>query len=162
MKYSIGFRGSIVRKTLDGSGRSVYQVARETGISATTITNWIKQYNAGTLSSDGCDAVTPDQRNPGEKLALLLESKTLADDSQGEWLRQKGLHSEHLPLWEQELTSMVNDKNTDMRNTIADLKKSNKELKKENERQKRALAEAAILLTLKKKFQHLFMEEEES
>jgi len=96
MKYSIGFRGAIVRKIQDGSGRSVCQVARETGISAVTISNWIKQYSAGTLSLDGCDAVTPDQRNPGEKLALLLESKTLTDESRGEWLRQKGLHSEHL------------------------------------------------------------------
>jgi len=45
---------------------------------------------------------------------------------------------------------MMNDKNTDMRTEITNLKKDNKQLKKENERQKKALAEAAILLTLKK------------
>lgn len=162
MKYSIGFRGSIIRKIQDGSGRSVYQVARETGISAATITNWINQHKAGTLRLDGCDAVTPDQRNPGEKLALLLESKTLAEETRGEWLRQQGLHSEHLPLWEQELVSIMNDKQSTTMADMADLKKENKRLKKENERQKQALAEAAILLTLKKKYQHLFAEEEEN
>jgi transposase-like protein len=85
----------------------------------------------------------------------------MAEDGRGEWLRQHGLHSEHLPLWEQELTSIMKDKQTDMRNDNANLRKENKRLQKENERQKKALAEAAILLTLKKKFQNLFVEDEE-
>lgn len=161
MKYSIGFRASIIRKTQDGSGRSISQIARETGINYTTITSWIEQHKAGKLSLDGCDAVTPDQRNPGEKLALLLEGKAMAEDGRGEWLRQHGLHSEHLPLWEQELTSIMNDKQADMRNDNANLRKENKRLQKENERQKKALAEAAILLTLKKKYHHLFAEDRE-
>jgi len=161
MKYSIGFRASIIRKTLDGSGRSVYQIAKETGINSATIANWISQHKAGRLSLDGCDAVTPEQRNPGEKLALLLEGKSLAKEGRGEWLRQHGLHSEHLPLWEQELTTIMNDKQSDMRNDNANLRREIKQLQKENERQKKALAEAAILLTLKKKFQHLFAEDGE-
>jgi len=33
-----------VKKTQDGSGRSVYQVAQETGINPTTLKNWISQY----------------------------------------------------------------------------------------------------------------------
>ena len=162
MKYSIGFRGSIVRKVIDGSGRSVYQIAKETGISPTTINSWLGQHKAGTLSLDGCDAVTPGQRHLGEKLALVLESKNLTDEIRGDWLRRHGLHSEHLPLWEQELTSMLNDKQTDMRNDNAALRKENKRLQKENERQKKALAEAAILMTLKKKYHHLFAEDEEN
>ena len=161
MKYSMGFRASIIRKTLDGSGRSVYQIAKETGINSATIANWIDQHKAGKLSLDGCDAVTPDQRNPGEKLALLLEGKAMAEEGRGEWLRQHGLHSEHLPLWEQELTAIMNDKQADIRNDNANLRKENKRLQKENERQKKALAEAAILLTLKKKFHHLFAEDRE-
>lgn len=76
MKYSLGFRASIVRKTQDGSGRSVYQVAKETGISPATVSSWINQFRNGTLSLDGSDGVTPGQRSPGEKLSLLLESKT--------------------------------------------------------------------------------------
>ena len=49
MKYSPGFKASIVRKTQDGSGRSVNQMARETGVSYTTIANWIEQYRIGKL-----------------------------------------------------------------------------------------------------------------
>ncbi|MEI6388273.1 MAG: transposase [Spirochaetota bacterium] len=150
MKYSMGFRASVVKKTLDGSGKSVSQVARETGISAITISNWIGLHKAGTLSLDGCDSLTPAQRGPGEKLSLLLESRTVSEDQRGEWLRQQGMHSESLPLWEQELTSIMNDKQTNLRAEITELKKDNKELRKELERQKEALVEAAILLTLKK------------
>lgn len=158
MRYSEGFRASIVKKTQDGSGRSVNQVVRETGINPGTIRNWITQLKNGSLNLDGCDTLTPSQRSPGEKLALLLESRNLREEGKGEWLRQHGLHSEHLPLWEQELTSIMNDKQTDLKAENAELKKDNKKLRKENERQQKALAEAAILLTLKKKYQNLFEE----
>jgi len=101
LKYSPGFRSSVVRKTLDGSGRSVAEVARETGVSYATVLSWIEKYRLGKLDVDDATGITPEQRNPGEKLTLLLESKTLDDDQKGEWLRQHGLHSEHLPLCEQ-------------------------------------------------------------
>ncbi len=161
MKYSPGFKASIVRKTQDGSGRSVNQMARETGVSYTTIANWIEQYRIGKLSLDDADGVPPHQRNPGEKLALLLESKTLSDEQKGEWLRQHGLHSEHLPLWEQELTTAMNDRKADMNQENAALKKENKRLQRELGRKEKALAEAAVLLTLKKKFRNLFADEDE-
>jgi hypothetical protein len=86
----------------------------------------------------------------------LLESRTVLEEGRGEWLRQRGLHSEHLPLWEQELASIMNDKQTNLRAENTELKKDNKKLKKEVERQKEALAEAAILITLKKKYPNLF------
>jgi len=161
MRYSEGFRASIVKKTQDGCGKSVYQIARETGINAVTIKNWITQFKNGRIKMDGCDAIMPSQRNPGEKLALLLESQTLEDDSKGEWLRQHGLHSEHLQLWEQELVSIMNDKQTDLKSENEDLKKANKQLQKEIKRQSKALSELAILISLKKKYPNLFEENED-
>ena len=161
MKYSAGFRASIVRKTQDGSGRSISEIARETGVSYTTITNWIEKYQLGKLDLDNADGVTPNQRNPGEKLSLLLESKSLSEDQMGEWLRQHGLHSEHLPLWEQELTTVMNDKQANLNQQNKDLKKENKRLQRELERKDKALSEAAVLLTLKKKFHNLFLHEDE-
>ena len=77
MKYSAGFRSSIVRKTLDGSGRSISEVAHETGVSDQTIRNWIEKYRAGKLDVDDATGMKPDQRNPGEKLSLLLVSATV-------------------------------------------------------------------------------------
>lgn len=158
MKYSLGFRASVVRKAVDGNGRSLAKVARDSGISPITLTNWIGQYKTGTLALDGSAEVTPEQRSPGEKLSLLLTSRTITEESRGEWLRQHGMHSEHLSLWEQELTGMMNDKQTDLKVENQELKKDNKRLKKELERSREALADAAILLTIKKNYPTLFSE----
>lgn len=55
----------------------------------------------------------------------------------------------------------MKNKNIDLKNENNKLKRENKELQKELIRKEKALAEAAILLTLKKKFQNLFVQEEE-
>ncbi len=158
MRYSEGFKVAIVKKTQDGSGRSVYQVARETGINPTTLKNWLSQYKHDMLGVDGCDSLPPSQRNPGEKLVLLLESRTIAEEEKAEWLRRHGMHSEHLALWEQELIRIMNDKQMDLKAENAALKKANKQLQKENKRQEKALSELAILISLKKKYPNLFEE----
>ena len=56
MKYSMGFRAAVVKKTQDGSGRSVSEVARESGISAITITNWIGQYKVFSVKRNSRDS----------------------------------------------------------------------------------------------------------
>ena len=55
----------------------------------------------------------------------------------------------------------MNDKQTDLKTENARLKKENKELQKEKKRQDKALAELEILISLKKKYQNLFEENEE-
>lgn len=47
----------------------------------------------------------------------------VADTERGEWLRQHGLHSEHLALYEQELKDIVSDKQLDLKRENAELKK---------------------------------------
>lgn len=160
MKYSEGFKASVVKRTQDGSGRTIAQVAREVGLSPSTLRSWINQMKHGTLSTEGSDTLTPNQRSPGEKLQLLLESQKLSGEAKGEWLRQQGLHSEHLTLWEQELVSMVQDKQTELKNENQALKKTNKQLQRELKKQEKALAELAILISLKKKYPTLFEDEE--
>jgi len=162
MKYSIGFRNSVLKKVLPPESRSVYSAAKEFGISAVTIQSWLSKLKEGTLDleTEGFEP-TPSQRGAAEKLKLLLESKGLSEDAQGEWLRKHGLHTEHLCLWTQELESLVTDKQEDLRRENAELKKENKQLKKEQERNQKAMAEALALLTLKKKVEKLFDSDEE-
>lgn len=160
MRYSNGFKASVVRRVQDGSGRSIYDVARETGVNALTIRNWLDKARNGTLNMDRLDSLTPDQRSPGEKLVLVLEAKGLPIDQQGEWLRSRGLHSEHLPLWEKELIETMSDQQGASTDEEKKLKKRIKELEKELNRKDKALSEAAVLLTLKKKYQHLFQNQD--
>ena len=163
MKYSEGFKSSIINKVIRGNGKSIQEIVRETGVSAATLNRWLRKHKAGILVLDGREGeLKPSQRNPAEKFSLLLESRGLEDKAWGEWLRQKGLHSEHLPLWEQELASFMREKNKDINKENSELKKRNKELEKELARKEKALAEAAILITLKKKYLHLFQEDGEN
>jgi transposase-like protein len=162
MKYSEGFKAQAVAKVLNDPTRSINEVAAELNVYSATLSSWINQAKQGKLGLSEGDAIPPLQRNPGEKFSLLLESKTIPAEQLGEWLRKQGLHSEHLPLWEQELADFMKNKNTDLKTENTDLKKQNKELQKELARKEKALAEAAVLLTLKKKYQNLFTQEEES
>jgi transposase-like protein len=158
MKYTDGFRGSVVRQVV--AGKSAYHVAKETGVNVATIQNWLSKHKSGSLVLDGSEGEPkPGSRSPVEKLALLMQSKSLTEGERGEWLRQNGLHTQHLSLWEQELASMMNNKKTDVDAENAALKKQNKELQKELAIKEKALAEAAVMLTLKKNFRYLFQVE---
>lgn len=149
MKYSKRFKESVLRKVLPPENRSVPEVAREMGISDQTIYNWKKMLENG-------DPLLNEESSPSsigrlEKFNLLLEGKTLHEDESGKWLREKGLHSEHLNLWEQELKDTLKDKDTELKHEVVRLRKEKKELEKELRRKDKALAEMAALITLKKK-----------
>jgi len=104
---------------------------------------------------------SPNHRSSSEKMKLLLESKQVSNESIGQWLREHGLHSEHLPLWEQEMLDVVSDKSDKRKEQNAELVKENKHLKKELARKEKALAEMAALLVLKKKADKLWGDKED-
>jgi len=164
MKYSVGFRNSVLRKVLPPENRSVYQVAKEVGISAITIQSWLSRLKDGTMIIEAGDfEPTPGQRGAEEKLKLLLESKSVTDANLGDWLRRHGLHSEHLSLWEQELGDILKDKQQQLRKENAELKKQIKQLQREITKKDKAMAEALAIITLKKKVAAIYanMDEEE-
>ena len=160
MRYSAGMKASILRKVLPPDPQPVAEVSRESGVSAATIHFWKKQAASGKVDL-GDSQLRPSDRSAAEKLTLLLESRRLSDDERGEWLRSRGVHSEHLPLWEQELREVVTEKEKKQRDEIAELRKKNKALEKELHRKEKALAETAALLTLKKKADEIWGDDED-
>ena len=149
MKYTRRIKESVLRKILPPENQSVTEVAREMGISDQTIYNWKKQAEDGILFLD--DLGSPLSANPIERFNLLLEGKSISEEETGKWLREKGLHSEHLNLWEQEFKDILKDKNNKLKLENQKLKKEKKVLERELRRKEKALAEVAALLTLKKK-----------
>ncbi len=159
MKYSTGFRNTILKKVLPPENKSIAEVSKETGVSDQTIRNWLLKLKNDSLNpQDG--EISPEQRSPAEKMSLIFESKSLSSEIKGEWLRKNGIHSEHLVLWEQELRDQVNDKTDKDKETIKDQKKKIKTLEKELKRKEKALAEMAALYTLKKKAEAIWGDEE--
>lgn len=153
MSYSIGFKESQVKKILPPSNRSIKEVANESGVTTQTLRIWIMQAKEGTLNKN--NTVSSANRSAREKLNLVIESKTISEDEEGRWLREKGLHSEHITLYEQELKDMMDNKKDSEKIINKKLKIENKRLERDLKRSQAALAEMAALYTLKKKADEL-------
>ncbi|MGV7929389.1 MAG: transposase [Spirochaetota bacterium] len=149
MKYSRRMKESVLRKVLPPENRSVSEVALEMGISDQTIYGWKRQAEKGTLSLE--DLGSPRETVQLERYNLIMESKSIGEEGLGAWLRGKGLHSEHLSLWQQEIQDTLSNKDTHLMEENRRLKKEKKELERELRRKEKALAEMAALVTLKKK-----------
>ena len=160
MRYSKGFKISVLKKVLPPNKRSVIEVAKETGISANSIYIWLKKLENGRMENDDSE-LRPTDRNPKEKLRLLLEGKSQKAENLGAWLRENGLHSEHLNQFEQELRDMAVNQNDKYKDENRRLKKEKLALEKELRRKEKALAEMAALLTLKKKAAEIWGENED-
>ena len=158
--YSAQFRNNVLRKLLPPQGKSVGEVAREFGLSTATIYGWKAKMNDGTLEvDDGAQGAR--HRQLSEKFSLLLESRGLAEDELGTWLRDNGLHSEHLSVWEQEVREAMTKGEEQAREELREAKKQIKRQQKELERKEKALAELAAVVTLQKKTELLFRDHQD-
>ena len=160
MNYSTGFKNSVLKKVLPPENRSISEVSKETGVNAQTIRNWLKVIKDDNLLKSDSE-ISPESRNPSEKMTLLLEGRSIEPEKLGEWLRKNGLHTEHLTLWEQELRDKISDKDKQEKRQHNELKKKYKVLEKELLRKEKALAEMAALLVLKKKLDNLWGDNED-
>ena len=159
MRYSLGFKESQVRKILPPLSRSIREVAQEGGVSDQTLRNWLSKAKEGTLGNR--ETVGSAGRSPREKLNLVIEARAIPENNKGKWLREKGLHTEHITQYEQELRDMIENKNYDEKREKKKLIQENKGLRKELAKKEKALAEMAALYTLKKKAEALWGDEED-
>ncbi|MGV7929648.1 MAG: transposase [Spirochaetota bacterium] len=160
MKYSVGFRNGVLKKVLPPENRQIKEVAKEYGITEQTIHNWMQQLKSGKLEI-AAEESSPNFRSTAEKFRLVLESRSISVDTMGQWLREHGLHSEHLPIWEQEIAQVMAEKSDKAKENMSQLTKENKRLKKELARKEKALAEMAALLVLKKKADAIWGDKED-
>ena len=159
MRYETGFKKSIVRKLLLPDSPGIKKISEEYGVTTTTLYSWLKKYKESALMTDG--KRTPDEWSLVEKQEAIVEAAALDDTQLGEWLRRKGLKSEHLQLWPNEirkalLASLSNQPKRELQQARQVIKK----LEKEVRQKEKALAEVTAILALKKKLSILFGGEE--
>ena len=154
-RYSAQFRNAVLKKLLPPESRSAASLAKEYNISVATIYGWKAKMRNGSLQTE--DGVLANRsRQPAEKLSLLLESRSVSDGQMGRWLRENGLHSQHLTVWEQEVRDAVTKSEQRAREELKAAKKKIREQERELARQEKALAEAAIIITAQKKLLRCF------
>lgn len=149
MRYTEGFKKSLVRRLLLPDAPSVAQLSEETNVSIQTLYKWLRDLKDSVEMADY--KKTPEEWTLSEKNAALLEVASLSPEEEGEWLRRNGLHSEHLTQWKEEIQETLIDVSRPVsKEEQKELKQKNKELQKELRKKDKALAEMTVLMTLKK------------
>ncbi len=158
MEFKSEFKKEMVRKLLLPGGKGAAELSREIGVTPQTLYNWRDKY------SHGSDVMSRKKRSGGlsaeERAKAVLEFVRLPQTETGAWLRQKGLQSDHLKLWENELLAKSETAGYKEENRL--LRTANKGLEKDLLKKDRALAELSAIIILQKKIADLFPREEET
>jgi transposase-like protein len=148
------FQKSVVSKFLNRGSKSAVAVSRDLDVSLSSIYGWIKKYgNVQPMTNK------PNDRKVQDKLELVIKYFSLPDEERGKFLRENGLHSDHLELWKKAMESGLRPEPKS--SELAEEKKKVKALEREIHRKDKALAEAAALLILQKKANLLWGKDED-
>lgn len=152
---------------LPPNGVSATQLCAETGISQASLSRWLKaaakmpgmpskrQQGSGPTER----RAEPEKARPrtgAEKLAIVAGAEGLEGDELGEYLRREGVHLAELEQW-RELARQALQGDVKRLPPSKELRK----MKAELARKDKALAEAAVLLVLKKKAEALWGDEDD-
>ena len=164
-RYSSEFKEQALSKARQRGSRTLASVASELNLSVGTLKGWLKAQrrvpadppHAADLPSD----VPARQWNAAQRLLALHESHPLAGTALHAWCREKGLFEHQLKQWSQEFCLTGADGTATQRqvNTaLRELQGKHDQLQRELRRKDKALAEAAALLVLQKKFQAMWQD----
>jgi transposase len=148
--FSIPYKQKMIERMTGKGASSARQVSRETGISQETLSRWLREAHSLPLMERGRE---PKTRSIDEKIRLLAEAGKLSGAALTEFLEREGLLRADLEQWRLAL----DDQGHASKATTKRIRKLERELA----RKEKALAEAAALLILKKKVEHLFEEDED-
>ena len=158
MGYTEGFKKSIIRKLLMPNNLGITTLSKELKIPRRTIFDWREKYREDIINEKQNKGLVPEDWPFEVKYEAVIESKQLSDNELGEWLRKNGVKTDHLEKWNRELKDMAKEKDNNYE--LKNAKKRIKELEKELRIKEKALAEASVLLILKKKASIIWGEEE--
>lgn len=149
--YSEGFKEQALKKVFQRDQRSIRAVAQELNVNYHTLKGWMKE----TVAKDGLGMPRKEQRPEDwtlpERLTALQESHGLVGEALNRWCRERGLFAHQLVAWQAAFCTGAGDQRASLRALQAE----NQRLSRELARKEKALAEAAALLVLQKKFQAL-------
>ena len=166
-QHSPEFIEQALSKARARGARTLAAVAAELNMSLGTLKGWLKRSgptgaglpHAANLPGD----VPAAQWTPGQRLLALNESHALRGPALHAWCREKGLFEHQLVQWRDAFCaatqpSVASVAEQRLANTaLRELQGRHDHLQSEIRRKDRALAEAAALLVLQKKFQALVL-----
>jgi transposase-like protein len=133
--------------------KPVPEVSKLTGIPEATLYLWRKQARSAGRAVPG-DGQNPEDWSAADKFAVVLETAPLGEAELAEYCRQKGLFVEQVRRWRSEAQMALGQLSNGKAERAQD-KKRIRELEKDLRRKEKALAEAAALLVLSRKYEAL-------
>jgi transposase-like protein len=159
-KYPAGFKEQALSKVFDRSGeQTVESIAADLNMSKGTLRGWMKaalrdQNRPPTKSVQASDWT------PAQRLLALHESHGLGEEALNAWCRERGVFAHDLTRWRSEFCDAAGTSPRGDAEELRQLRLTNLQLQRELTRKDKALAEAAALLVLQKKYRALWAAED--
>ena len=157
-RHSAGFMEQALVKVYSRGHRTVRSVADDLNVNYHTLKNWMKRESVDKFAVKAIKEKRPQDWSAEEQLVGLHETHGLSGEALHVWCREKGLFAHHLTSWKAAFCAEAAAGASGTRDWRA-LKDQNEQLKRELLRKDKALAEAAALLVLQKKFRALWENE---
>jgi len=155
-QYTESFREQALRKAYSRGERTVQSIATDLQMSHHTLKNWMKAEKQKTQPPPDRGSRRPAQWSAGERLQALLETHGLDEAACHAWCRANGVYPQHLQTWREAIEQGDRSTSATTGHELRQLKDVNQQLERELRRKEKALAEAAALLVLQKKYQALW------
>lgn len=157
-RHSAEFIEQAIEQVLSRGERSVQSIAEELNVKFNTLKYWMKNKSV-TKRLHPEREKRPQDWTIQEQLQALNETHDLTDEKLQEWCRARGLFVHHLDAWRSAFCAAGQDATVGARE-VRSLKDEVAQLRRELDRKDKALAEAAALLVLQKKFRALWEDED--
>jgi transposase-like protein len=156
-KYTVGFKEQALVKVYSRSNeQSLQSIANSLNMNLTTLTGWMKKSEQSTNNPKPQKSKRPEDWSAEERLAALQQSYGLLGEDLNAWCRERGVFTHQLEQWKVNFCSHNDvDRQREQLSALRTLKVENQSLERELLRKDKALAEAAALLVLQKKFRAL-------
>jgi transposase-like protein len=158
ISYSPAFKEQALVKAHARGNRSIESIADELQMNKFTLKNWLDEARHKMKLPLMQEDKRPQDWTAQERLLAVIQAHDLSPTQLQVFCREKGLFAHHLTSWRAHFCSA--DKAALEQVQIRQLKEQNRLLNQSLARKEKALAEAAALLILQKKFQALWEEGE--
>jgi len=160
--YSSAYKEQALVKVYSRGNRTIQSVAEELNVKLTTLKTWMKiKLKQARNEQPNTVEKRPQDWRAEEQLLALQETYGLTEKAKHAWCRERGLFAHHLLTWKAAFCKGQGNTESSLptQHALRELKEQNHQLKRELTRKEKALAEAAALLILQKKFQALWEDE---
>jgi hypothetical protein len=155
--YTPEFKEQAILKVLQRGDKTIQTIAAELNLNLATLKNWLEK--SGSTMTDNTTQKCPGNWTRAQRFHTLMQSAPLNGEALNGFCREQGIFTHHLDSWKADFIKDT-DKSTISIKSSSDkvLREENAQLKKDLNRKDKALAEAAALLILQKKFQAFWEE----